>query len=225
MLLRIPSVLTRDQIEIVQTMLADAMFVDGKLSAGKLASRVKHNQELDRSAPQIEHLNKLVMGHLVAHPLYRSGALPYRVATPFYARYTQGMSYGDHVDDPIMGPPTGAKYRADVAITLFLNSPDAYEGGELVVGTSFGEQDIKLPPGDAVMYPASSLHHVEEVTSGERLVAVTWVQSIVRDTAQRELLFELDQAREALLSERPDSPQVIRINKVYNNLVRMWGDV
>ena len=224
MLLRIPSVLDRSELDVVRRMLAGAPFVDGKLSAGQAAKRVKHNQEVDRRARELEQLNNLVMGKLVQHPVYRSGALPLRVAAPYYARYTPGMQYGDHVDDPIMGAD-GALYRSDVAITIFVNDPADYAGGELVIQTPFGEQLVKLPAGDAVMYPASSLHRVAEVTRGERLVAVTWLQSLVRDPARRELLHELNGVRERLLASAPESEDAKLINKTYVNLIRLWGDI
>jgi PKHD-type hydroxylase len=225
MLLRIPSVLTRDELELTHRLLSGAPFVDGKLSAGQAARRVKQNLEIDRQATrQLEQLNNLVMGKLVQHPLYRSGALPLRVAAPYYARYAPGMRYDDHVDDPIMGAD-GALYRSDVSITVFLNEPSLYDGGELVVNTPFGEQLVKLPAGDAVMYPSSSLHRVAEVTRGERLVAVTWLQSLVRDPARRELLHELNGVRERLLAAAPESEDAKLVNKTYVNLVRMWGDL
>ncbi len=224
MLLQIPSVLTQDQLDAVRKMLATAHFVDGKLSAGMAAKRVKHNEELDRNAKQMEILNNLVMSSLVQHPVYRSGALPLRVAAPFYARYTPGMSYGDHLDDPIMGSE-GTLYRTDVSITIFLNDPKDYDGGELVIRTAFGNNTIKLPAGDAVMYPSSSLHHVSEVTRGERLVAVTWVQSLVRDPAKRELLYALNEARETMLKNAPDAAETTKVDTAYMNLVRMWGDI
>ena len=224
MLLRIPSVLDRDEVAVVQRLLAGASFVDGKLSAGAVARRVKNNLEMDRRSRELEQLNNLVMGKLVQHPAYRSGALPLRVAAPYYARYIPGMNYGDHVDDPIMGSD-GALYRSDLSITVFLNEPAAYDGGELVVNTPFGEQLVKLPAGDAVMYPSSSLHRVAEVTRGERLVAVTWLQSLVRDPARRELLHELNSVRERLLAQAPQSEDAKLINKSYVNLVRMWGDI
>jgi PKHD-type hydroxylase len=224
MLLHVPAVLTRDQLEGARALLKGAAFVDGRLSAGLVAARVKHNEELDRGAREIETLDSLVMSSLVRHPVYRAGALPLKVATPFYARYTPGMTYGDHVDDPVMGAE-GGRYRTDVSITVFLNEPQDYDGGELVIRTSFGETAVKLSAGDAVMYPSSSLHRVNPVTRGERLVAVTWVQSLVRDPAKRELLFELNQVRERLLSTEPEADDTVRINRVYVNLVRMWGDV
>ena len=224
MLLRIPSVLDRSELDMVRRMLAGAPFVDGKLSAGQVAKRVKHNQEVDRRARELEQLNNLVMGKLVQHPVYRSAALPLRVAAPYYARYTPGMQYGDHVDDPVMGAD-GVLYRSDVSITIFLGDPAGYDGGELVINTPFGEQQVKLPAGDAVMYPSSSLHRVAEVTHGERLVAVTWLQSLVRDPARRELLHELNSVRERMLANTPETEDAKLINKTYVNLVRMWGEL
>ena len=224
MLLHLKNVLAPDQLQGAREMLAKLKFVDGKASAGIAASRVKNNQEADRQAQEIGNLDNLVMGSLIRHPVYRAGALALKVATPFYARYVPGMRYGDHVDDPVMGGEDGL-YRTDIAITIFLNDPKAYDGGELTINSAFGEQKIKLPAGDAVMYPASSLHRVSEVTRGERLVAVTWVQSLVRDPARRELLYELNQVRERLLKEAPEAEDTTRINAVYVNLVRMWSEL
>ena len=224
MLLKIPGVLTQEQLGTVRKLLAKAPFVDGRLSAGSAARRVKRNEELDKSAVQLDHLNNIVMASLVQHPVYRSAALPLRVASPYYARYTPGMAYGDHVDDPVMGHE-GAMYRSDISITVFLNEPENYDGGELVIHTSFGSNEVKLAAGDAVMYPSSTLHHVRAVATGERLVAVTWLQSLVRDPARRELLYQLYQAREQLLSSSPDAPETAQVNTAYVNLIRMWGDL
>jgi len=224
MLLPIKNVLTRDQLEGARALLKPIEFRDGKASAGLAAARVKQNVEADRSAATISQIDNLVMNALVRHPDYRAGALPLKVAAPFYARYVPGMRYGDHVDDPVMGGAEGL-YRTDIAITIFLSSPDEYDGGELVVQSVFGEQHVKLPAGDGVLYPASSLHHVAEVTRGERLVAVTWVQSMVRDPAKRELLYQLNQAREVLLKKSPDAPETAQVNTAYVNLVRRWSEL
>ncbi len=225
MLLKIPSVLDPQELTVVRQLLAQARFVDGRLSAGQAARQVKHNQEVDRAAfADLEPLNNLVMGKLVNHPLYRSGTLALRVAAPYYARYTPGMTYGNHVDDPIMGQD-GQLYRSDASITVFLNEPSDYDGGELVVQGVFGEQRIKFAAGDAVLYPSSSLHRVDPVTRGERLVAVTWLQSLVRDPARRELLHELNTVRERLLAAKADSEDAQLVNKTYVNLVRMWGEM
>jgi PKHD-type hydroxylase len=223
MLLRIPSVLDRDQLSAIHKLLAHATFVDGRLSAGRAARRVKHNEEVGSDAAELDELNRIVMGSLVRHPIYLNGALPHRIAAPYYVRYVPGMAYGDHVDDPVMGP--GPRYRSDIAITVFLSDPQSYDGGELAIHTAFGERSVKLPAGDAVMYPASSLHRVSEVTRGERLVAITWVQSLVRDPVKRELLYELNLAREKLLDTSPDAEETVRVNTAYVNLVRMWAEL
>ncbi len=222
MLLRLSRVLSeRDRREVV-SLLAGAPFVDGKLSAGPLASEVKNNLEVAPDASVLERLNHVVMTALVAHPEFQSAALPRHIATPFYVRYSAGMEYGEHVDDPIMGPR--ATYRSDIAITIFLSAPQDYEGGELVVNTAFGEQTLKLAAGDAVLYPSSSVHRVNRVLGGTRVVAVTWVQSRVRRPDRRELLYELWLARNASLDTAPDSEQTRRIDRVYANLVRMWAE-
>jgi PKHD-type hydroxylase len=224
MLLLIPGVLKADELALARSWLAGARFVDGRLSAGSAARRVKSNQELELGAPDLERLNHLVMGNLARHPVYRSGALPLHVATPSYARYQAGMSYGDHLDDPVMGAD-GVMYRSDVAVTVFLNAPKEYDGGELVIRTPYGDQAVKSAAGDAVLYPAGSIHRVEPVTRGERLVAVTWVQSMVRDPARRELLYGLNAAREKLLQGAPEAVETAQVNAAYLNLIRMWSEL
>ena len=224
MLITIENVLDQARLTTVHKMLEKARFVDGKLSAGMAAKRVKNNEEISADDERLQQLNNIVMGSLTTHPVYQSAALPLRIATPFYARYGKGMTYGDHVDDPVMGP-MHQRYRSDVSTTVFLNEPDNYEGGELVINTSFGQQKLKLPAGYAVVYPSSRLHHVAPVTAGERIVAVTWAQSMVRDPAKRELLHELNQAREALLKADSESMEARKVDVSYVNLVRMWADV
>jgi PKHD-type hydroxylase len=211
------------QLESVRTIMRNAHFVDGRHSAGMVARRVKRNEEMDLDEETLKLLNNLVMGSLVQNPLYRSATLPLRVAAPHYARYTAGMSYGNHVDDPIMG--TEHRYRSDISVTIFLNDPQDYDGGELVIRTSFGDRSIKLPAGDAIVYPSSSIHRVSEVTRGERLVAVSWIQSLVRDADKRALLHDLNQAREKLLREAPDAAETTQVDSAYVNLVRMWAEV
>ena len=223
MLTRLTGVLDNRQVEAARQMMQHGRFVDGILSAGMAAQRVKHNEELSLQEQSLTKLNNLVMGSLVKHPVYSSAAMPKKVAAPYYARYTAGMSYGEHVDDPVMGQDE--IYRSDLSITIFLSGPDEYAGGELFIQTDYGEQSVKLPSGDAVLYPSSSIHRVSEVTSGERLVAVSWIQSLVRDPAKRVLLHELNQAREVLLQEQPDAPETAKVNHSYINLVRMWSDI
>jgi len=223
MLTHIQGVLNAPQLGAARKLLDAGRFADGSGSAGMAAKRVKHNEELSLDDARHAELNNLVMGCLVKHPVYRSAAMPLKVATPYYARYTQGMSYGEHVDDPVMGE--GQLYRSDISVTIFLNDPAGYDGGELIITTAFGDQSVRLPAGDAVLYPSSSAHRVSEVTRGERLVAVSWIQSMVRNAEQRALLHELNQAREALLREQPDSGATRRVNQSYINLVRMWSEV
>ncbi|MEW8645859.1 MAG: Fe2+-dependent dioxygenase [Candidatus Thiodiazotropha endolucinida] len=224
MLVEIDDLLQQAQLDKIDQILAQAEFVDGKLTAGKAAQRVKNNQELKGEPRQMELLIRILTSAMANNATFRSAVLPYRMADPIFARYQPGMTYGDHVDDPLMGL-SGQRFRSDVSMTIFLREPETYEGGELVVRTTFGEKRVKLPAGSAVIYPSSSLHHVAEVTKGERLVALAWIQSYVRDPAQRELLYELDRAREHLLATAPDTESTGLVDKSYANLLRMWGDV
>ena len=224
MLTHIKGILDQHQLAAAHKLIAAGKYSDGSSSAGMAARRVKHNEELALTQAHMSDLNNLVMNSLVNHPVYRSAALPLRIAAPYYAHYTEGMSYGEHVDDPIMGQGSEL-YRSDISITIFLNSPADYDGGELVIQTSFGEQQIKLPAGDAVLYPSSSTHRVAEVSRGERLVAVSWVQSLVQEPERRALLHDMNQARETLLRDKPDAEETRQVNQSYVNLVRMWSDI
>jgi PKHD-type hydroxylase len=223
MLLEIPQLLNRAQLDKIHEVVAQAAFVDGKLSAGMAASKVKHNEELAPGPELLQRLYRIVMASVGHSDLFRSAVLPAKVADFIFARYLPGMRYGDHVDDPIMGQ--GPRFRSDVSMTIFLNPPDSYDGGELVIRTPFGDQQVKLAAGHAVVYPSASVHRVEEVTRGERLVALTWIQSHVRDAAQRELLYELDQSRQQLLRRDAQSDVTKNIDRAYVNLLRMWAEV
>ncbi|MDD5392330.1 MAG: Fe2+-dependent dioxygenase [Thiothrix sp.] len=222
MLLLIKNVLDPQRLQEVRELLATGEFVDGRFSAGAEAAKVKNNEELSLNSPLHRRLNAMVMGPLVQHPQYQAAVLPLRVATAFYARYKPGMTYGFHVDDPIMGPMSG-RYRTDVSTTVFLN--DDYEGGEIVIRTTYGEEKIRAKAGDAVVYDSGSWHKVAEVTKGERLVAVTWAQSLVKDPAQRELLYQLAQAREGVMEKLSLSDEAASISTVHINLLRMWSEV
>lgn len=223
MLVIIDGLLSPDTVQSVGSILKDAKFISGAHSAGKMATQVKNNTELPVDASQCNKLNQLVMGALVNHPTFKNAALPHRVAAPYYSCYTSGMQYGEHIDDPIMGE--GALYRSDVSITVFLSNPSHYDGGELCVKTGFGEQQIKLPAGSAVLYPSSSLHRVNEVSRGIRYAAVTWVQSLVKRADQREILFDLASVRDELTTQAPEADNTSRIEHSYVNLVRMWSEV
>lgn len=234
MLLVIENVLDENQLKVVSRLLEDAEYEDGKLSAGKEAAKVKHNLELSqetRTGEVLHHqLNQMVMPSLTKHPEYQNSVYPIKVATPFYVRYDIGMQYGFHVDDPIMGKASAnlqERYRSDVSTTVFLN--DDYQGGELIIKTATGEQSIKGKAGDVVIYSSNSLHKVNEITSGVRLVAVTWAQSMIKDSTKREILYELSQARDCLLEkdDLSDAENVARsqVSNVYANLLRRWSEL
>ena len=207
----------------VSQILSKANFQDGKITAGGLARQVKQNEEISPDSVDLRELNEIVMGALVRHPEYRAICWPKRIAAPIYARYEPDMEYGEHVDDPVMGEDQ--LYRADISFTIFLSGKDSYEGGELSIVENFGEQRIKLDAGSAVFYPSSSLHSVLPVTSGIRYVAVSWIQSTIREASKRQLLYELNQAREILVREQPGSPACNKISNSFNNLVRRWVEL
>ena len=221
MIVTIPDLLDSTELGAVRAELRRGRFVDGRLSAGRDAAAGKRNEELEAAEDAYRALNDVVMTRLVRHPRYLQSALPARIAAPIYARYTAGMAYDAHIDDPIMGPP-GARYRSDIAITIFLSAPDDYAGGELRIEAPQGPVTFKLPAGHALLYPANSYHAVAPVESGERLVAITWVQSHVRRADQREILVELDRARELLTDADGDARR--KLDLCYANLFRLWAE-
>ena len=226
MVVTIPDLLNTTQLEALCSVLRQGKFVDGKLSAGADAQQLKNNLELDADAERYSALNNVVMTALVKHPEYLQTAMPAKIAAPIYARYLTGMEYGVHIDDPIMGAP-GARYRSDISITVFLNAPDEYDGGELRIESAQGNQTYKLAAGSALLYPSTCYHAVTAVNSGERLVAVTWVQSHIRRADQREILIQLNQAKTLLTDDAGGDRQSAsyqKINLCYANLFRMWAD-
>ena len=227
MVVTIPDLLTPAKLEAVCAVLRQGQFIEGRLSAGKDAKHKKNNLELgptnNGAGERYDALNDVVMSALVQHSDYLQGALPARIGAPIYARYLEGMEYGGHIDDPIMGI-AGARYRSDISISIFLNDPGEYDGGELCIETTGGSQSYKLAAGSALLYPSTCYHAVKPVTAGERLVAVTWVQSHVRSADQREILRQLDQAR-ALLGGDTDSASYHKVNLCYANLFRMWAEI
>jgi PKHD-type hydroxylase len=222
MLLEIANVLSADACAELRGQIREASLVDGRVSAGPQASRVKRNRELP--ATLAAKLSAEVLQPLHDHPQFQAAALPARLSSATIARYDAGMEYGYHTDDPIMGPP-GGRYRSDIAVTVMLSAPDSFTGGGLAVHTPFGVQQVHLPEGAAVLYPASSLHAVLPVTDGARVVAVAWVQSMVRTAEQRQILFDLWRLREALQSTIPDAQVSAESDRVYTNLVRMWAEL
>jgi PKHD-type hydroxylase len=224
MLLTLSQVVDAASLQRLQELLAQVPYVDGRASAGGDARRVKNNEEADPADQRLQVLNRLVLLPLYRHALFQAAAMPKRLSGAFFARYQAGMNYGPHVDDPVMGPE-GGRYRSDVSITVFLNPPEAYEGGELVIETEYGEHQVKLGAGDAVLYPSASLHRVAPVTRGERQVAVAWAESMVREAERRRLLFDLHLIEQQLRSANPDSSVTRETGRVRANLMRMWADV
>lgn len=197
-------------------------FVDGAATAGKFGQSIKSNQQL-APGPEAQKVQQTILEAIHASLSFERAALPKIIKPPLIARYGPGMEYGSHVDNAIMsGRPA---IRSDMSFTLFLEDPEAYDGGELVIESQAGDQEIKLPSGALVLYPTSSLHRVAPVTRGRRLVAVSWLQSVVRDPARREILYELDTARRDLFDKHGKTIEVDLVAKSFHNLLRMWADV
>jgi PKHD-type hydroxylase len=226
MLIRVPQVLTPAELQQSRALLASAAWTDGALTAGSQAAQVKHNEHLPRDGAESQRLQALVLAALERSTVFFSAALPKRVLPPMFNRYAGAHnSYGNHVDQAIRYISGGLqRVRTDISCTLFLAGPDEYEGGELVVEDTFGEQRIKLAAGDAVLYPGTSVHRVEAVTRGARLASFFWIESMVRSDEQRRLLYELDQALMQLRSEHGDGEATTRLAGTYHNLLRMWAD-
>jgi len=219
MMLSIPNVLTAEELESILAQLESSKFIDGKTTAGWHARQVKHNYQLDRQAQGAEKLKAIVQTALKRNVLFQMAMQPKEVHSLIFSRYEPGMSYGTHVDNALMG---GGTWRSDVSLTLFLSDPDSYQGGELVVEAIDGDRPVKLPAGAMVVYPSSSLHRVEPVTAGVRLVAVGWMQSLVRDPAEREILFDLDTVRRSIFQQSGKSIEFDLLSKTHANLLRKW---
>lgn len=224
MLIEIPEVLSRGQAQAIRGRLSGARFVDGGLSAGAQAGKVKKNLEMAADSQRMA-LAQDVCNALAQHPMFNHFALPRRIMVPIFSRYEVGMTYGSHTDVALMGVdvPEHAT-RTDLSLTLFLSDPESYDGGELVIQTHVGEHRFKLPAGSCVVYPSHNLHYVSPVTRGVRLAAVTWVQSFVRADAQREVLFELCNLSESLADQELGREEIDMLFNVYHKLTRMWAD-
>lgn len=228
MLICIPDVLTFAQLSEVRALLAAAEWEDGRASAGPQSASVKNNlQVMPERSFEGARAQEIVLGALSRNPLFLSAALPKTILPPMFNRYGVGQSFGVHVDNAIrVSPHTGEQIRTDLSATLFLVEPQDYDGGELVVETPFGSQEVKLPAGHMVLYPATSLHHVPPVTRGERIGCFFWVQSMIRDEGRRAMLFDLDQSIQELSARvDPTAPGLVRLTGVYHNLIRAFGDL
>ncbi len=223
MIVCIPNVLTAEEIAKLREEAAKIPFVPGSVTAGKRAKRVKNNEEISQKSEERKPLYEIVIGALLRSREFNRAAQPKRILAPLISRYRPGMAYGQHIDNSLMGPPN-ARARCDVSVTVFIGDMAEYEGGELVIHSPFGVQEVKLPAGWAVVYPSSTLHEVAEVTRGERLVAVTWIQSLLRDERQREIVAHLARIREKLDATAPDAPETDLAHQTYDNLLRMWTE-
>ncbi|TAE49961.1 MAG: Fe2+-dependent dioxygenase [Oscillatoriales cyanobacterium] len=203
--------------------LKNAEFVDGKLTAGWYAQQVKNNAQLKNDAAPTQELINLVNQALKRNSLFQIAARPKAIRPIMFSRYQGGMYYGTHIDNAIMGDEE--LMRSDLSLTLFLSDPATYTGGELVIESTQGEQAFKLDAGSMVVYPTTTLHRVEPVTEGERLAAVTWVQSLVRDAHNREILFDLDTVRDTLFQKSGKTAEFDLLSKSIANLLRKWADV
>jgi PKHD-type hydroxylase len=227
MLLPIANVLTAEQVAQCRDRLAAADWADGRITAGYQSAKTKDNAQLPEGSPVARELGAIVLDALSRNSTFFSAALPKRIYPPLFNRYAGGQSFGTHVDNAIRYDRSGGRaeaVRTDLSATLFLSAPEDYDGGELVIEDTYGTQRIKLGAGDLVLYPGTSLHQVLPVTRGERLASFFWIQSMVREDAQRQLMFEIDVSIRQLTQSLPEHPALVRLTGVYHNLLRRWAD-
>ena len=225
MLLHLPEVLNRESVVQAQALLREAPWADGLATAGPQAATVKRNQQLPQRHPVTQQLQALVLQALERHSLFFSAALPAHIFPPMFNRYAgTANTYGNHVDNAVrFNAETGQRVRSDVSCTLFLADPEDYDGGDLVVEDTYGHKRVKLPAGDLVLYPSTSVHRVEPVTRGARLACFFWIQSLVRSDEQRRLLFDLDMSLVRLRTEHGETDTAVALTGTYHNLLRMWA--
>lgn len=225
MIISLPDVLAPEQVREACALLEAAEWVDGRVTAGHQSARAKDNQQVREDSAAARQVGDMVLAALERNPRFISAALPLKVFPPLFNRYTGGQSFGLHVDNAVrMVRGTTHRVRTDLSATLFLSDSAGYDGGELVIEDTYGAHAVKLPAGHMVLYPASSLHRVNAVTRGARVASFFWIQSMVREDAQRALLFDMDTAIQRLARESPDHPSVIQLTGVYHNLLRTWAE-
>jgi PKHD-type hydroxylase len=227
MLLRIPKLLNDEQLDAIRRSLGDAApWVDGRVTAGYQGAVVKHNQQIEETSSVARELGGLIIGELERNAFFISAMLPHRVYPPMFNRYGEGMQFGTHVDGAVRTlPGTGHKLRTDLSATVFLTPAESYDGGELLVEHDFGTETVKLGAGDMVVYTSTARHRVNPVTRGARLACVFWVQSLIRDDAKRQQLFELDRTIQQLTSLNSDPESLIRLAGHYHSLLRLWAEI
>ncbi len=225
MMVRVPSVLSAEEVARCRGVLGKADWVDGKVTAGEQSAGTKLNLQVAEGSAPARELGELILTRLGRNELFTSAALPLRVYPPIFNRYDPGMTFGTHIDNAIrFAPGTPIRFRTDVSATLFLTAPEDYDGGELVVEDTYGTHQAKFSAGDMILYPGTSRHHVRPVTRGSRWSAFFWVQSMIRDDGRRGLLLDLDVAIQGLRRTVGDNPEVVRLTGVYHNLIRQWAE-
>jgi PKHD-type hydroxylase len=226
MMVHIPKVLTAEQVARCRAVMEKAAWVDGRVTAGHQSAQVKNNLQLPEGSPEARDLGNMVIEALARSNLFMSAVLPKQVFPPLFNRYDAGMTFGSHVDNSIRGiPGTGMRIRTDISSTLFISSPEDYDGGELVVEDTYGTHSVKLPAGDMIVYPATSLHNVTPITRGSRIASFFWTQSMIRDESKRSLLFDMDMAIIKLGRDHPEHPSAVELTAVYHNLLRQWAEL
>lgn len=233
MMLHIAGVLTREQVGAMRARLEQSAWIDGRATVGAQGAQVKQNRQLPETAPLARELGQIVLAALANSPLFFAAALPLRTIPPLFNSYAGGEHYGAHVDGALRRMPghpgnghgDGQWVRTDVSSTLFLSEPDEYDGGELIVTDAYGEHEVKLPAGDLILYPSTSIHRVEPVTRGERVCSFFWTQSMVRDDMRRGMLLELDQTIQSLRARLGDCAELVGLTGHYHNLLRQWSEV
>ena len=224
MLLHIPNVLTKEQVVECQEMLLEAQWVDGKTTAGHQALSVKHNLQLPQDSKVGQDIGQFIIARLKQNQQFMGAALPNKFYPPMFNCYQDAGNFGNHIDNAIRTSPfIEGPLRTDLSMTLFLNDPESYEGGELVIEDTFGDKRVKLPAGDLVLYSSTSMHRVTPVTSGKRLASFFWLQSLIRNDDQRRILYELDQSIITLTQQDPQQSELVRLTGVYHNLLRQWS--
>jgi PKHD-type hydroxylase len=225
MIIRIPAVLSAAQLATCQARLQQADWTDGRVTAGPQSARVKQNEQVAETCPVGRELGQMIVAEIERNTLFLSAALPRHVFPPLFNRYAAGMQFGAHIDNAIRTiPGTHFRIRTDLSATLFLAEPESYDGGELIIQDGDAAHSVKLPAGDIVLYPATTLHHVAPVTRGARVAAFFWVQSLIKDGAARDILHSMDLAIQELDAALPDSGAVVRLTGCYHNLVRRWSE-
>ena len=225
MLVHIPKVLTEAQVARCHELMDGASWVDGRVTAGHQSARAKDNLQIPEGSPEAREMGEMIVAALEKSPLFITAALPLRVFPPLFNRYEPGMTFGAHVDNAIrQATGTPFRIRTDLSVTLFISRPEDYDGGELIVEDVYGAHSVKLPAGDLILYPATSLHRVTPVTRGARDASFFWVQSMVRDDGERAVLFDLDMAINQVNQAVSDHSAVIALTSCYHNLLRRWAD-